>query len=68
MLEKLTRSLTEDIRPLLPTGVRFDDDVAVTAFEHVWKELISRIEGEPWKLTDKALDELRRRRPGLLRR
>jgi predicted nucleotidyltransferase component of viral defense system len=66
MLEKLTRSLTEDIEPLLPTGVRFDDAVAVKAFERIWTELVSRFEGEPWKLTDKALAELRARRPGLL--
>jgi hypothetical protein len=26
MLEKLTRNLTEDIAPLLPPGVRFNDD------------------------------------------
>ena len=29
MLEKLTKSLTEDIGPLLPTGVRFNDDDAI---------------------------------------
>jgi len=68
MLEKLTRSLTEDIGPLLPTGVLFDDEIAVRAFERIWTDLIARIEGDPWKLTDKALDELRARRPGLLQR
>jgi predicted nucleotidyltransferase component of viral defense system len=66
MLEKLTRSLTEDIGPLLPAGVRFDEAAAIRAFERVWTELIARIEGEPWKLTNKALDELRIRHPGLL--
>ena len=66
MLEKLTRSLTEDIEPLLPAGVRFDEGAAIRAFERVWTELIARIEGEPWKLTNKALDELRIRHPGLL--
>ncbi len=59
MLEKLTRSLTEDIAPLLPAGVRFNDADAVLAFERVWRELISRIAGEPWKLTAQAIDELR---------
>lgn len=29
MLGKLTRSLTEDIAPLLPAGVRFNDDDAI---------------------------------------
>ena len=66
MLEKLTRSLTEDIAPLLPAGTSFDDSVAIVAFERVWTELISRMEGDPWKLTDKAIEELRARRPGLL--
>ena len=69
MLEKLTRSLTEDIAPLLPTGVRFNDDDATQAFERVWKNLIARIKGDPWKLTDKALEELRiKKYPGLLSR
>ena len=32
MLNKLNTSLTEDITPLLPPGVHFDDDTAVAAF------------------------------------
>lgn len=67
MLEKLTRSLTEDIAPLLPAGIRFDDGDAVLAFERVWRELIVRLKGDAWKLTGKALDELRGGKyPGLL--
>lgn len=67
MLEKLTRSLTEDIAPLLPAGVRFDADDAIEAFERVWTELIARIKGDAWKLTDQALAELRTKKyPGLL--
>ncbi len=67
MLEKLTRSLTEDIAPLLPAGVRFNDDDATLAFERVWRELIVRLKGDGWKLTGKALEELRASRyPGLL--
>ena len=61
MLQKLTRSLTEDIEPLLPASIRFNDDDAVNAFERVWNELIIRIKGDGWKLTGKALDELRAR-------
>lgn len=61
MLQKLTRSLTEDIAPLLPAGVRFDDADALRAFERVWVELISRLRGDPWKLTGKAVAELRER-------
>lgn len=67
MLQKLTRSLTEDIEPLLPASIRFNDDDALGAFERVWKELIVRIKGDACKLTGKAFDELRARHyPGLL--
>lgn len=67
MLEKLTRSLTEDIGPLLSAGVRFNDDDAIAAFEKVWAELIVKIKGDAWKLTNKAVEELRQRRyPKLL--
>lgn len=59
MLEKLTHSLTEDIAPLLPAGIQFDEDDALRAFERVWMELIVRIKGEAWKLTDKAVEALR---------
>lgn len=67
MLEKLNRSMTEDIAPLLPVGIRFNDDDAIMAFEHVWTELIARIKGDSWKLTEKALEELRNKKyPRLL--
>jgi len=69
MLEKLLRSLTEDVAPLLPVAVRFNDEDAIHAFERVWTELISRIKGDAWKLTDKVLEELRAKKyPGLLSR
>ncbi len=68
MLEKLRRSLTEDIAPLLPVGIRFDDDAAMDAFNHVWMELITRIKGESWKLSEQVIDDLRKERmPSLLR-
>jgi predicted nucleotidyltransferase component of viral defense system len=68
MLEKLSRSLTEDIAPLLPVGVRFNDNDALQAFEQVWTELIACIKGDAWKLTDKAIEDLRQNKyPGLLR-
>ena len=67
MLEKLTHSLTEDIAPLLPAGVRFNDVDALHAFEQVWLTLIVRIKGGAWKMTGKAIEELRRGRyPELL--
>lgn len=59
MLEKLRRSLTDDIAPLLPAGIRFDDDAAMEAFNHVWRELIVRIKGDPWKLSEQVIGELR---------
>jgi predicted nucleotidyltransferase component of viral defense system len=62
MLEKLTRSLIEDIAPLLPVGIRFNDEDALHAFERVWTVLITRIKGDTWKLTDKAIDELREKK------
>ena len=68
MLKKLTRSLTEDIEPLLPMGVRFDDNVAVEAFNSVWRHLIAGISGSPWKLSDEVIGDLRRVHPNLLAR
>jgi predicted nucleotidyltransferase component of viral defense system len=68
MLEKLTKNLTEDVDPLLPSGVRFSDDDAIEAFGRVWKELVIRIKGDAWKLTDKAVQELRQKKyPALLK-
>lgn len=68
MLEKLRRSLTEDIAPLLPAGVEFNDDDAMDAFNNIWIELVARIKGEPWKLSEKVIDDLRNEKmPNLLR-
>ena len=61
MLEKLTRSLTEDIAPLLPAGIHFNDDDAIHAFEHVWTKLIVRLKGDAWRQTDKAIEQLRQK-------
>jgi predicted nucleotidyltransferase component of viral defense system len=69
MLEKLTHSLTEDMAPLLPPGIKFHEDDAVAAFESIWNILITRINGDPWKQTDRAIEELRKKKyPTLLRR
>jgi len=68
MLEKLRRSLTEDIAPLLPAGVQFNDGDAMNAFKNVWTELVARIKGDPWKLSEQVIDELRNgKMPDLLR-
>jgi hypothetical protein len=68
MLEKLSRSLTEDIAPLLPSGITFSDHDALIAFEKIWFDLISRIHGDPWKLSEKVIEEIRAAQiPNLLR-
>ena len=68
MLQKLTRNLTEDITPLLPAGIRFDEADALRAFESVWMELVARLKGDPWKSTDKVVTALREKGyPALLR-
>lgn len=68
MLEKLQHSLTEDMAPLLPAGVTFTDAEALGAFGKVWYELVARISGEPWKLSEKVIAELREKKlPDLLK-
>ena len=66
MLKKLTRSLTEDIEPLLPAGVRFDDSIAIDAFNAVWRHLIGRLRGEAWRLSADVIAQLRPRFAKLL--
>ncbi len=67
MLEKLSRSLTEDVDLLLPASVRFSESDAIEAFGRVWSQLIVRISGDAWKMTDGVVQELRQRKyPGLL--
>ena len=60
MLQKLTRSLTEDIAPLLPPGIVFNDETAWAAFERVWYSLVTQLNGDPWRTTPAALEELRK--------
>ena len=67
MLRKLERSLIEDVEPLLPAGVHFDEREALSAFASVWNELIVRIKGDAWKLSEKVIEDLRKKRfPDLL--
>ena len=66
MLKRLTRSLTEDIEPLLPVGVNFDEAVAIDAFNGVWRQLIARMRGDAWRLSAEVIEQLRRRHIGLL--
>lgn len=60
MLKKLNQSLIEDIAPLLPAGVTFDDDAAITAFGRVWGDLIGRIPGESWKSSKTVIEAIRK--------
>ena len=66
MLKKLTRSLTEDIEPLLPVGVRFDDSIAIEAFNTVWRHFIGRLRGDAWRLSAEVIAQLRPRYARLL--
>lgn len=66
MLKKLTRSLTADIEPLLPAGVRFDEPIAIDAFNAVWRHFIGRLRGDAWKLSAEAIAQLRPRFATLL--
>lgn len=66
MLKKLTRSLTEDIEPLLPAGVRFDEPIAIDAFNAVWRHFIGQLRGDAWKLSAEAIAQLRPRFARLL--
>lgn len=67
MLKKLNQSLTEDIAPLLPAGVSFDDEAAIVAFGRVWGDLIARIPGESWKSSKTVIEAIRKAKiPALL--
>lgn len=44
--KKTDRVFTADMTPLLATGHTWSFDAA---FERVWRELVSRLPGEPWK-------------------
>jgi hypothetical protein len=52
---------------LLPAGVNYSDDAAIAAFKRIWRNLIVRIKGDPWKRTNEAIEEIRATRiPGFL--
>jgi predicted nucleotidyltransferase component of viral defense system len=67
MLEKLTRSLTEDVAPMLPASVRWSDSDAIEAFGLVWTTLVARLGGDGWKRSEEVIERLRADRyPALL--
>lgn len=59
MLAKLTRSLTDDIAPLVSADVVYRDAEAQEAFERVWFRLIARLSGEAWQQSAQVIEELR---------
>ena len=59
MLAKLTRSLTDDIAPLLAADVVYGAAEAQAAFERVWFRLITRLSGARWHRSDSVIEELR---------
>lgn len=59
MLQKLGYSLIEDITPMLPAGVHYDESDAVAGFNGIWTRLVTKLKGEPWKSSDEAVAELR---------
>ncbi len=68
MLGKLTRSLTEDIAPLLAPGVAYGDAEALDAFKRVWFDLVARLQGQPWTTSAAVIEEFRATSlPGLFR-
>ncbi len=68
MLAKLTRSLTDDITPLLSADVIYRDTEAQEAFERVWFRLIARLRGDAWHRSEPVIEELRATAfPNLLR-
>jgi predicted nucleotidyltransferase component of viral defense system len=67
LLRKLNQSLTEDIAPLLPAGVSFDDDAAIAAFGRIWSDLIGRLPGESWNSSRAVIEAIRKSKiPALL--
>jgi predicted nucleotidyltransferase component of viral defense system len=68
MLGKLTRSLTEDIVPLLAPGTVYGEAEALAAFARVWFDLVAGLKGEPWIKSAAVFKEFRATSlPGLLR-
>ena len=59
LLERLEKSLNEDVVPLLPAGVTFSENEALAAVRRIWLELIPRLRGESWKLSNEMIGEIR---------
>ena len=59
VLGKLSRSLTEDVAPLLPAGVTFTHSAAIDAVGRIWSELITGLPGESWQSSATVIDRIR---------
>ena len=69
MLDKLTRSLTDDINRCSRQTSPIGDDDALEAFARVWYGLIVGLNGEAWHKSEEVIDEFRVTSiPSLLRR
>ena len=69
LLERLQRSLTEDVVPLLPVGVTFSEEDAVVAIERILQELVPRLRGESWRRSGEFIEAIRAdRHPNFLRK
>ena len=66
LLFKRPLRYSEDIEPLLPVGVRFDEAVTIEAFNDVWSTLIARLCGDAWRLSADVVAQLRTKYPRLL--
>jgi hypothetical protein len=42
--------------------VEFTDDHAVHAFGVIWNDVLPLLKGEPWKSSEKAIEQLREKR------
>jgi len=59
LIERLERSLTEDVLPLLPAGVTFTDHEAIAAVGRIWYGLVPLLRGESWKLSAETIEAVR---------
>jgi len=61
------RKNEDDHAEYLLRSFRVGEDDAIAAFENIWTTLIARMKGDPWKQTDRAIEELRQKKyPNLL--
>lgn len=58
-LDKLARSPTDDIKPMLTADVVYGDGEALQAFERVWFGLTAGLHGEAWHRSEAVIDEFR---------